>query len=83
MTSYDIKKDHWGIYQHNPNTTSNTPIRRSLYAQSIVIEELGKGFLISGAHEVANSTFGASNGSWQFFNEVNGSWQTYKEVTRS
>ena len=59
MTRYDIGGNSWGVYQHNPNTTSNIPIRRIKYAQSIMIEALDKAFVIGGAYE---ETFG--NDSW-------------------
>ena len=48
MDRYDIEKNSWDIYQHNPNTTDSTPIRRIIYAQSIMIGRLGKAFVISG-----------------------------------
>jgi len=51
MARYDIKQNSWGIFQHNPTTTNNTPIRRIEHAQSITIEGLGKAFVISGRQQ--------------------------------
>ena len=63
MARYDIKENSWGIYQHNPNTTSNIPIRNIKHAQSVVIEGLDKAFVISGRHEVS-----FANDSWAYYN---------------
>jgi len=49
---YDIKANSWELFQHNPNTTSNAPIKRIRHAQSIMIKGLDQAFVISG--EIVN-----------------------------
>jgi len=65
MARYDTNEISWGLFQHNPTTTINTPIsgskdaasitvgpiRRNKYAASITIEELAKAYVISGVQQ--------------------------------
>ena len=51
MSRYDIKSNNWEIFQHNPNTTGNIPIKRISLAQSIMIEALEKAFVINGEYD--------------------------------
>jgi len=64
MASYDMKNNSWRIFQHNPKTTSNMPIKRIASAQSIMIEGLKKAFVIGGREEVdiENQTWTGANG---------------------
>ena len=62
INRHDIKKNSWGIHQHNPMTTSNILVRRIKYAQSVMVEGLDKAFVIGGGYE---KTFG--NDDWPPF----------------